>query len=276
MDRYGLQILELCETNWYKQRSFKTATNHVVLFSGNEMGYNHGVAVILSKETKKALIGYSLINDRIMKVRIQAKPHNVSIIQCYAPTTVDSDEDMGNFYNTLQETIDITPNRDVKLVIGDFNVKVGKQDTPRSTCGKFRPGQQNERREDLIDFCGTNNLIDHILFSEKSRSSMKNVRTRPGADCNSDHQLLTTDVKFNLKKMDQPSHPVRLDSKTLNAEYEISIANNFGVLQLCDEEKSPDKLWKADKEKFIEQQCQKIEDNAVTNSTKELYQGVKI
>ncbi|XP_047481681.1 uncharacterized protein LOC125034083 [Penaeus chinensis] len=151
-----------------------------VLFSGNEEGYSHGVEVILSEETKKALIGYSPINDRI-----QAKSNNVSFIQCYAPTTAASDEETENIYNTLREIIDTIPNRDVKLVMGDFKRQVGKQDTPRKPVSR---------------------LITSYLV-KKGGSSVKNVRTRPGADCNSDHQLLTADVKFNLKKMESTFPP---------------------------------------------------------------------
>ncbi len=258
MDRYNLQILGICETNWNGKGSFTTVSQHSVLFSGKEDGYSHGIAVILSKETKKTLIGYSPINDRILKVRLQAKPYNVSIIQCYAPTTAASDEEMKDFYNTLQETMDTIPHRDVKIVMGDFNAKVGLQNNTNPICGRYGLGQQNESGEDLIEFCGSNNLtitntmfkhhprhlytwtspdmktrnqIDYILFSQQWKSNVKNVRTRPGADCNSDHQLLTADVKFKLKKMKQPPHPIRLDYKTLNDEYRVRVTNRFEALQ---------------------------------------------
>ena len=367
MDRYDLNLLGICETNWNGKGSFTTSTHHSVLFSGNEEGYSHGVAVILSKEAKKTLIGYSPVNDRILKVRLHAKPHNVSIIQCYAPTSTASNEEMKTFYNTLQETIDSIPSRDVKLLMGDFNAKVGSQNISNSIYGKFGLGHQNDNGEDLIDFCSTNNLtitntmfqhhprhlytwtspdqktrnqIDYILLCQKWRSSVKNVRTRPGADCNSDHQLLAADIKFSLKKMKQPPPPIRFDYKTLDDNYRVKSTNKFASLLLCEEDRSADDLWKAgkeiiirtaaetidkktkkhttwisdetlkeikirreikskrldspvgealyrnqnakiqrkmrkDKEKFIEQQCLKIEKSAVNNSTKELYQGIK-
>lgn len=97
MDRYDLQFLGIAETNWNGQSRFKTCINHTVLFSGSEEGYSHGVAAILTRETSDVLIGYSPISDRIIKVMIQAKPHNITFIQCYAPTNLASDEEIDSF-----------------------------------------------------------------------------------------------------------------------------------------------------------------------------------
>ena len=86
----------------------------MVIYSGKEENYSYGVAVILGKEASDSLIGYSPITDRTLKVRIQAKPHNISILQCYAATSPASDEQIENFYNSLQEAIDAIPNLDIK------------------------------------------------------------------------------------------------------------------------------------------------------------------
>jgi len=93
----------------------------------------------------------------------------------------------------------------------------------------------------------TRNQIDYILLCQKWRSSVKNVRTRPGADCNSDHQL-AADIKFNLKKMKQPPPPIRFDYKTLDDNYRVRITNKFAYLLLCEEEWLADDLWNAGKE----------------------------
>ena len=73
---------------------------------------------------------------------------------------------------------------------------------------------------------------------------MKNVRTRPGANCNSDHQLLVADTKLQLKKLVQPLQPRRFDYQTLDNNYKIKISNRFEALLQCDEERTPDDFWK--------------------------------
>ena len=113
MDRNNIEILGVSETtNWSNSGSFNTQDNKLVKFSGKDegSGYSQGVAVILSKESRRALLGYSPISDRVLKDRFQGKPHNISFIQCYAPTSNAKDEEMEELYNTLQETIDRIPN----------------------------------------------------------------------------------------------------------------------------------------------------------------------
>ena len=114
MSRCGLQILGASETKWNGSGSFKTNEKQMAIYSGKEENYSYGVAVILGKEASDSLIGYSPITDRTLKVRIQAKPHNISILQCYAATSPASDEQIENFYNSLQEAIDAIQNLDIK------------------------------------------------------------------------------------------------------------------------------------------------------------------
>ena len=70
---------------------------------------------------------------------------------------------MEKFYNSLKNTLDSVPNRDVKIIMGDFNAKVGKLKNSKPNCGKFGLGDQNERGADLLEFCQSNNLIIHFL-----------------------------------------------------------------------------------------------------------------
>ena len=105
MKRCNLQILGIAETNWNGQGSFRIEDNKLVLFSGKEeRSYSHGVVVILGKNICNSLIGYNPNNDRIIKLRVQAKPHNITIILCYAPTSLANDDEMAYFYDSLQDT----------------------------------------------------------------------------------------------------------------------------------------------------------------------------
>ena len=90
---------------------------------------------------------------------IKAKPNNLSIVQCSAPTSTASDDELEEFYNQLQETLDDIPSRDIKIVMGDLNAKVGTANTATPTHGTCGLGIRNERGETLIDFCKVNDLV---------------------------------------------------------------------------------------------------------------------
>ena len=153
----------------------------------------------------------ALKNNRMISVRFQGKTFNIMIIQVYAPTS--NAEEAEQFYEDLQDLLEPTAKKDVLYIIGDWNAKVGSQETPGVT-GKFGLGIQNEAGQRLIEFCQENalviantlfkqhkrrlytwtspdgqyqNQIDYILCSQRWRSSIQSAEPRPGADCGSDH-----------------------------------------------------------------------------------------
>ena len=90
----------------------------------------------------------------MISVRFQGKPFNITIIQVYAPT---SNAEVERFYEDLQDLLVLTPQKDVLFIIGDWNAKVGSQETPGVT-GKFDLGIWNEAGQRLIEFCQENAL----------------------------------------------------------------------------------------------------------------------
>ena len=97
-------------------------------------------------------------------VRFQGKPFNITVIQVYAPTSDAEEAEVEWFYEDLQDLLELTPKTDVLFIIGDWNAKVGSQETPRVT-GKFGLGIQNEAGQRLIEFCQENPLvITNTLF----------------------------------------------------------------------------------------------------------------
>ena len=92
----------------------------------------------------------------MISVRFQGKPFNITVIQAYAPTS--NTEEAEQFYADLQYLLELTPKRDVLFIIGDWNAKVGSQETPGVT-GKFGLGVRNEARQRLIEFCQENVLV---------------------------------------------------------------------------------------------------------------------
>ena len=92
----------------------------------------------------------------MISVCFQGKPFNVTLIQVYAPTS--NDEEAEQIYEDLQGLLELTPKKDLLFIIGDWNLKVGSQETPGVT-GKFGLGVQNEAGQRLIEFCRENALV---------------------------------------------------------------------------------------------------------------------
>ena len=105
----------------------------------------------------------------MISVHFQDKPFNITVIQVYAPTSNTEEAEVERFYEDLQDLLELTLQKDVLFIIGDWNAKVGSQETPGVT-GKFGLGVQNEAGRRLIDFCQENTLvIANTLFQQHKR-----------------------------------------------------------------------------------------------------------
>ena len=106
----------------------------------------------------------------MISVRFQGKPFNITVIQVYAPTSNAEVVEAEQFEEDLQDLLELTPKKDVLFIIGDWNAKVGSQETPGVT-GKFGLGVWNEAGQRLIEFCQENTLvIAHTLFEQHKRT----------------------------------------------------------------------------------------------------------
>ena len=105
----------------------------------------------------------------MISVRFQGKPFNITVIQVYATTSNAEEAEVEKFYEDLQDHLELTPKKDVLFMIGDWNAKVGSQETPGVT-GKFGLGVQNEAGQRLTEFCQENPLgIANTLFQQHKR-----------------------------------------------------------------------------------------------------------
>ena len=101
--------------------------------------------MMLNKRVRNAVLGCSLKKDRMISVHFQGKPFNITVIQVYAPTS-NAEAEVERFYEDLQDLLELTPKKEVLFIIGDWNAKVGSQETPGVT-GKFGLGMRNEAGE---------------------------------------------------------------------------------------------------------------------------------
>ena len=126
MSRYHRNIVGLCEIRWKNFCEMSTDDGHNVYFSGAEDRHEYGVGFLVHKDVVDAVLGCRPVSSRLISIRLRAAPFNITIIQVYAPTTGHDNSEVDHFYQQLQETIDQTPTKDLLLVHGDWNVKLGR------------------------------------------------------------------------------------------------------------------------------------------------------
>ena len=124
---------------------------------------------MVNKRVQNAVIASNLKNDRMISVCFQGKPFNIMVIQVYALTSNAGEANTERFFEDLQDLLELTPKKNVLFIIGDWNAKVGSQETPGVTA-RFGLGVQNEAGQRLIEFCHENALVTgNTLFQQHKR-----------------------------------------------------------------------------------------------------------
>ena len=219
MARVNVNILGISELKWTGMGEFNS-DDHYIYYCRQESLRRNGVAIMVNQRVRNAVLGCSLKNNRMIFVHFQGKPFNIMVIQAYAPSSNAEEAEVERFCENLQDLLELTPQKDVLFILGDWNAKVGSQETLGVT-GKFSLGLWNEAGQRLIEFWQENalviantlfqqhkrrlytwtspdgqhqNQIDYILCSKRWKSSRQSTKTRPGADCGSDHELLIVNL----------------------------------------------------------------------------------
>ncbi|VDO98078.1 unnamed protein product [Schistosoma curassoni] len=213
MRRYNLAVLGIRETHWTQAVQQRLNTGEVPLYSGHEEDnapHIQGVALMLSKVARNALIGWESHGPGIIKTSFKTKKEGITknIIQCYAPINDSNDDIKDQFYERLQSIIEKCPKKDLTILMGDLNAKAdntGYEDI----MGRNGLGERNVNGERFANLCAfkklvigdtifphkrihkatwispdhtIENQIDHICINKKFRKTMEDVRTRRGAD----------------------------------------------------------------------------------------------
>ena len=196
-----------------------------------------------------------MVNKRVLNevLRCNLKPFSITVIQVYAPTSNAEEAEVEWFYEDLQDLLELTPRKRCPFHYRGLGCKSRKSRKPRVT-GKFGVGIRNEAGQRLIEFCQENalviantlfqqhkrrlytwtppdgqhrNQIDYILCSLRWRSSIQSTKTRPGADCGSDHEVLIAKFRLKLKKVGKTTRPFRYDLNQIPYDYTVEVRNRF-------------------------------------------------
>ena len=215
MARVNIDILGISKLKWAGMGELNS-DDHYIFYCEQEFLRRHGVTLTVNKTLWNAVLGCSLKNDRMVSVHLWGKAFNSTVIHIYAPKSNAEEAEVERFYEDLWDLLELIPPKDDLFIIGDWNAKVGSQETPGVT-GKFGLEVQNETEQMLIELCQENVLVtantllqqhkrrlytetspdgqqwnqsDYIFLQPRWRSFVQSAKTRPGADCGSDHELL--------------------------------------------------------------------------------------
>jgi hypothetical protein len=242
MIRHEINILGLSEVRWKGEGDFENQGVRVIYCGGKES--QRGVAILFESETAKRVSDVVYHSDRLLLVRVKAEPVDMVIIQIYMPTTENDDEKIDKMYDQLEELIDKQKGTDSVIIMGDWNAVVGEERDGKEV-GEFGLGKRNDRGEQLVDFCRRYKMmtantwfkqekrrrytwkkpgdsgryqIDYLLVRQRYRNSVKNARTYPGADADSDHNLVAMKMELKLKKIVRGKTQLKWDLEKLKVK----------------------------------------------------------
>ena len=189
----------------------------------------HGVGFAVRNNLVSAITTPIGLSERIITLKISTKSGFAHIISAYAPTLTSTLEEKDKFYESFQRAIESVPANEQLFILGDFNARVGADNTAWPTClGHHGTGKINENGERLLEFCCHNALcisntyfalkeqykvtwrhprsghwhqLDHVLVRRSNLNTIKITRSFHSADCNTDHALVISKVKIVLRKL---------------------------------------------------------------------------
>ena len=174
MARVNIDILGIRELKWTGMSEFNS-DKHYIYYCGQESLRRNGVTIIVNKRVWNAVLGCNLRNDRMISVRFQGKRFNITVIQVYAPTSNAEEAQAEWFYEDLQDIVELTPKKDILFIIGGWNAKVERQETPGVT-GKFDLAVHNGAGQRLIEFCQENTLVTaNTLFLQHEKTLQMDI-----------------------------------------------------------------------------------------------------
>ena len=156
MRRFNLAVLGLCETRWTQSGQLRLTTGELILYSGHEeedAPHSEGVGLLLRKEAQKALIGWEARGSRIITACFKTKNKKIkmNIVQCYAPTNDKTDETKEEFYNQLHGIMSNLGDKNVNVIMGDFNAKMGSDNQGyENVMGVHGVGVMNDNGERFV------------------------------------------------------------------------------------------------------------------------------
>lgn len=265
LSKYEMDLVALQETRWPIAGKLNTK-DYIVYYSGNEEGsYQRGVGFAVSRKIESAVICFEAKDERLCTIRIKGRFKNISVMSVYAPTE-DAEGDIKDvFYEMIEEEYRKLPSYDTKIIMGDFNAKIGKEQVWKGVAGlnslhtnsndngirllslafavnmkvmsTFFPRKDIHKVTWTAPNGITNNQIDHVLIDLRHSSHITNVRSIRKAECGSDHYLVLINllqrIKIEKQTKQKTSINVNLDhirNEKIRKDFQLKLSNRFQAL----------------------------------------------
>ena len=244
MSRLNLAIVGVSEVRWKEENDFWSEEFRVINTGG--VRGQAGVGIIMNKEIGNKVLYYKQQSERLIMVKIDTKPVVTTVVQVYMPTNTHTDQEVEEVYEEIEELLKHVKGEENLIIMGDWNARVG-EGKDSNIVGEYGLGVRNERGDRLVQFCAKNKLvigntlfkhhvrrrytwespgnrgryqIDYIITKQRYRNQILDCKTYPGADMDSDHNLVVMKCRLNFKKIMKKREVKRWDVEKL-AEYEI-------------------------------------------------------
>jgi len=165
MARVNINILGISKLKLNGMGEFNSDENCIYYCGQQSLGRN-GVAIIVNKRVRNAILGCNLKNDRMISVCFQGKPFNITVVQVYATTSNAEEAEVERFYEDVQDLLEIKPPKEFLLIIGDWNAKVRSQEIPGVT-GKFGLEYKMKQVKRNAKECSNYHTIALISYTSK-------------------------------------------------------------------------------------------------------------
>ncbi|KAL1445995.1 hypothetical protein WDU94_003677 [Cyamophila willieti] len=287
MRNYNLEILGLNETRWNGFGELRTQGGNTLIFSGQEdedAPRQAGVGILMTEKSKRAMIDWKPISERIITARFNSRVRKITVVVCYAPIEDSEEEIKDQFYDSLDDTLRKIKKQDIKILMGDVNAKLGPDNTGfENIMGTHGEGEMNNNGTRFAELCSNHDLviggtlfphkrchkltwthptglyknqIDHVAMSKKWRTSLLDTRCRRGADCGSDHHLITAEIRLKIAAIktfhQMTKRPYNTEALCKNKDtqtaYKTQLLNRFEALR--QDENDLEDNWTMIKEVF--------------------------